>query len=152
MNGILIYILVALSFFQPSRERLQAAFIFSFMTLMHDVVMGESTSFAYYGSAALADLFIIFGIRMMPKKCALGLHLQLISLVSIALNYMGFSLYHFYFDPDLYDLAYSLIYIYSAFVFLDHGRRFLELGVGKSSVHSDIRPGSYVLAKLKGRA
>lgn len=114
MNDALILAIGVSPFFQPTVGRCYSALSFVFLTLFHLVFFQTLDGIHYYGSAAMMDLVIMAMIS--KQKSALSVNLQLMCVVSITLNAIGWSMYHFYMPPDLYNAAYTLFYLFCAYI------------------------------------
>ena len=105
----------------------------------------------YYGSAAVMDLVIMAMIS--KQKSALSVNLQLMCVVSIALNAIGWSMYHFYMPPDLYNAAYTLFYLFCAYIlFRDlkvENARDRQLDSGSNDFPASIDEGDSLVQAIK---
>lgn len=115
---ILIFLIIAIAFFQPSAPRLYAALVFVGVTTLHEVFFSNYEGLQYYGSAALFDLAVIVvasGINPVPKMV---LNLQKICIVSIVANLAGWVMWFLYYPPLAYDLAFVVIYAWTLIVLI----------------------------------
>ncbi len=129
-----VLVLIALaSVVQPNAGRLLAACIFGSLTLIYGGISGGLVGSEYYIGAAMTDLAILIlvsGIYPMPR---LVQRIQSICVVSIALNFLGWSMWFFYLPPAAYDWAFIGLYIYAVYALVkkDH-----DDVVGGGTVHS----------------
>lgn len=152
MIDIAYVVMLILASMQPKNSALNAAMIFTITSAFHGFFCRDFDGFLYYGSAAFLAMFVTIVLSMFKEKCALGRKIQLISLTSIVLNIMGYWLWHFYFDPAVYDFCFALLYAYSCWAFLDHGRRNCEVGSWDAGNDCNARPCSFGLSKRENRA
>lgn len=96
--------------------------VFVMFTLSHSLLdkMVGFTGYGYYFSAAMFDLGVIITLNhMMQNKTSY--YLQIIALISIVLNFLGWLLWFFYFPPIAYDIAFLTLYIITVLVILRRG-------------------------------
>lgn len=108
MNTLLVCIGLA-PFLQPTVERFEAAFVFSFFIILHEMCFSSMDGLAYYGSAGLFDLMAITVLASMAYT-DLGLGLQLISLASLAGNAVGWVQWTTYMPHEGYNSFFSMVY------------------------------------------
>ena len=113
MITYLLYGMAVAALVQPNAPRLFAALVFSSLILTHDGFLSDLDGLAYYGSAALFDLLAIIlmsGIHPVPR---LVVRLQLICLLSVCLNAIGWALWVTYLPPLIYDWAFLALYTWA---------------------------------------
>lgn len=98
---------------QPTIPRAIAAMVFASLSVVHDIAFSDLNGLAYYGSAALFDLIVILILNFTPLT-KLSIRLQLISSVSISLNFIGWIMWTLYLPPDAYNAAFIVLYLVSA--------------------------------------
>lgn len=116
----LTIVLVALMLavlFQPTMARAIAALVFASFSVVHDIAFSDLDGLAYYGSAALFDLIVILILNFTPVT-KLSIRLQLISAVSISLNFIGWIMWTLYLPPDAYNAAFIVLYSVGAFTLI----------------------------------
>lgn len=131
LNNSLIFALVAVTFgliFYRRRDFYPCA-VFSVITLSHLMLdkalnMGGNT---YYFTAAFFDYLVVTILNRL-KPTGLACELQKIAYISITVNFLGWLVWFFYLPPLAYDLAHTIIYLYTVYVVL---RRELQHGVFK---------------------
>lgn len=107
------YLLLAIAIGAISQRnalRREAATFFAAMTIGHGVIASEFDGFLYYWSAAAVDLAVIVGLAYLPAKSRLIVDLQRISILSMALNALGFILWLSYTPPTGYNLSFVVVY------------------------------------------
>lgn len=89
------------------------------LILAHTVLdhLGLFNGFLYYFTAAMTDLVIIKLISLLPITRT-NYRLQVIALVSIVANFIGWLLWFFYLPPMLYNLVFMIIYLATLVVML----------------------------------
>jgi hypothetical protein len=113
---LLFVVMCVLCVVQPTSQRIFAASAFVFTTILHDVLFYDLDGFLYYGSAACGGLLaaiLMTGINPIPK---IILKLQIICIISSALNFFGYVIWFFYFPPLFYNLAFICLYLYTVFI------------------------------------
>jgi len=107
------YLLVAVALVAISQRdplRREAATFFAAMTVGHDVTASGFDGFWYYFSAATVDLAVIVGLAYLPTNTRLIIDLQRVSILSMALNSLGFLLWLSYAPPTGYNLSFIVVY------------------------------------------
>lgn len=100
-------------FVQQNAPRLYAAFVFVGVTLLHDVAFSHLDGIAYYGSAALLDLAIMIllsGVHPLRKTV---IRLQVICLISIIANMLGWLIWFVYLPPTAYNFTFFCLYLWA---------------------------------------
>lgn len=87
----------------------------------HDVMFGAHDGLAYYGSAALFDLVVIFGISRLSEISEFSLQIQKLSVLSIFLNLYGWAAWFAYLSPIAYNYAYVALYGWALLLFVIGG-------------------------------
>ncbi len=82
--------------------RVLICFVAVFATVFHLVFFNDAESFQYYGTASIASLATILAISIFSNS-PLGTDIQVISLLGIFVNMLGF--YHYWagLPPELYN-------------------------------------------------
>lgn len=114
----LISVMSIAVFYQRTAPRLYASAIFVLITLLHELFLSDLDGFAYYGSAALFDFFIIAltsGISPTPKTV---IELHAICAASIVINFIGWALWVSYMPPDAYNTLFIVLYAWAVFILL----------------------------------
>lgn len=119
---VLLFIILAASFWQPTPQRLYAALVASALTTWHHWGYFDVSGLAYYGTAALADLAIIAALSFIDTPPKMVLRLQTICVVSIMLNVAGWILWRMYMPPDLYNAAYVMLYAWMLITLIRRGK------------------------------
>ena len=88
--------------FHKSGYRVLISFIAIFVTIGHFIFFNDSTSFSYYGSVSIACLTTILSISLFTSS-PLGTDIQIISLVGIFINMLGYYQYQSGVNPELYN-------------------------------------------------
>lgn len=132
LTAVLI-VLVLAAFTQPNAGRMLAACIFSSLTILYGGISAGLVGSEYYIGAAVTDLLILIlvsGIYPMPRLVG---RLQAICVVSIVLNFLGWSMWFFYLPPFAYDWAFIGLYVYAVYALIarDH-----DDVVGRGPIHS----------------
>jgi len=105
-------------FLQPDNTRTSVAILFVLPLMLHDLafhVAFDSIS-AYYISAGMIDLCVILAISKMAKYCRLSGDVQVISLVSIVYNFIGWLMFNFGAQVEAYNVMYLFLYGWTLFV------------------------------------
>jgi hypothetical protein len=99
-----------------------AFLIFVLLTMSHDCFYGDYDGFGYFSTAAWFDVLII--ISLTPIKTKFSFDLQLLSVLSIFMNFCGWLLWQGYYEPTAYMSSYVVFYIYAIYLFVrnDNGR------------------------------
>ena len=116
---ILLCIIAFLSITQPTAPRLFAALIFIILVFLHDLFLSDLDGFKYYATCALNNLLVIIltaGINPIPKMV---IRLHVVCLIAALLNMIGYILWYNYYSSDAYDISFLVIYMYTAFIFID---------------------------------
>ncbi|MCK5018039.1 MAG: hypothetical protein KAS32_13365 [Candidatus Peribacteraceae bacterium] len=92
-----------------------APLIFATVALMHDLYLSSLDGLFYYGSAAVFDFVVIILLSKL-KPIMLVCDIQLISLISMILNAIGWAMWMFYLSPALYNGAFIGLYLCACFV------------------------------------
>lgn len=103
---------------QPNAERLFAAIIFVGATILHEVAAVNFDGLIYYGSAALLDLVIMILISGIVPTPRMVIKLNLICLVSIIINMVGWVVWLNYLPPTAYNIAFMALYAWTLAVLL----------------------------------
>ena len=107
---LLLLVLLAVALFQKERARFFVCMTFACFTLIHDVIFRDVDGLLYYVSAASFDLLIISLISLERGCKKLVTRLQILSLSSIALNFIGWMMWVSYMSPKFYNAAYIVFY------------------------------------------
>lgn len=99
--GLLSLALLA-NVFYKNGYRVLISFIAIFVTVAHFIFFNDTTSFSYYGTVAIACLITILSISLFTSS-PLGTDIQLISLIGIFVNMLGYYQYQAGLGPVLYD-------------------------------------------------
>jgi len=113
MIDALIFVMAVTILFQPTIKRLCVALSFVSAISLHDYLLSNHEGLAYYGSAALFDLAIMFFIRWINPISLMSLRLSMISVISIMLNFAGWILWITYQPPTIYNYAFVALYTIS---------------------------------------
>ncbi len=115
--------IVAAALFQPTVHRFFAAVVFVCVAWGHEVFFAHLGGFAYYASAASADLAIIILTSFLidPPKMVLTLHR--ICLVSIVLNFIGWVAWRLYLPPEPYSAAMLCVFIWALVIFISRDKK-----------------------------
>lgn len=122
MNDFLIIVLLGAAFLQKTDERLWPALIFAGVAAGHGAIFGGFNGLAYFGSAALCDLIVVFAIARLKAPSWLGRELQRISLVSVLFNWAGWVAWMLYWPSDGYVIAFAILYGYTILTLFRKGR------------------------------
>ena len=102
LSAGLLTIALLVNVFYRSGYRVLLCFIAIFVAMGHGVIFGASIDYAYFGTAAIANLIIIFAASTFSNS-PLSTDIQIINLAGIAVNMLGYYLYWSYSEPYLYD-------------------------------------------------
>lgn len=116
LEALFVLVLLA-AFMQPTPERAYAAGVFVSLTLVHEAALSHLEGFAYYGSAALFDLFVILATRAVRPLSQTIIDLHRLCLVCILLNLGGWVLWRSYSDPAAYNVAFLVVYAWALVIF-----------------------------------
>jgi hypothetical protein len=120
---VLISLVCMAAILQPNTQRLYAATATAALTCGQFIACDMLDGLAYYASAALVDTFVVFALSLVRPIPRMVLHLQVLSIVSIAFNLAGFVMWYFYQPPTLYNNAYLAFYATMVVVFLWRGKQ-----------------------------
>ena len=84
--------------------RVLICFMAIFITIAHTIFFDSTTSYSYYGTAAIASLVMILAVSMFSKS-PLGADIQIINLAAILVNMLGYYQYWAGNEPFLYNDA-----------------------------------------------
>lgn len=124
---LVISILIA-AIFQKDKKRTISAFIFSCVTLLHEIFMKDLDGFLYYGSAALFDLAIIIIFSKMESLSYMVIRLQKVCIVSMFVNIIGWMMWYMYYPPDIYNISFMFLYLWTIAILLEQERLF-DVGI-----------------------
>ena len=115
LDGIVLLMMCAIwfgVFIQDDSDRFMVAAIFTAPLLAHDLIFHTvlDSVFYYYLSAGFIDLMVIMAIASMSRFTALSGDLQVISLVSIVYNFIGWILFTSGIESTAYSMMYILLY------------------------------------------
>jgi len=110
MIELLIVLICWAVILQPSKPRAIVATIYAVPTLAHHIASDGWDDRVYFLSAALVDLIVIALLAAYPRRGLLGATLQKISVVSIALNAVGWAAWMLYLPPWGYVGSFILLY------------------------------------------
>lgn len=116
INAILIGLIVIAAIMQPTEERLYAALLFALLAAIHYVVMYEVDGIAYYGSAALLDIAVIYFTARLAIISKVIREIQNICLASIVLNAIGWAMWMLYLEPHAYDAMFIALYSWALII------------------------------------
>lgn len=89
VTALIVAICIAAAL-QPTRSRAIGAVCFAAMLVLHDLMLADADGFAYYGSAAFADLIVVALLHKLAPLSKMVLVLQRLSIVSICINAVGY--------------------------------------------------------------
>ncbi len=117
-------------FIQEDSTRFKAAAIFAAPLLLHDFLFHAAfdSIFYYYISAGIIDLAVIIAIGKMVKYTRLSGDIQIISLVSIVYNFVGWMLFTMNATSEAYSVMYIVLYCWTIYA-LHRGEP--EHGIGR---------------------
>lgn len=115
LSAMIVLICITV-WFQPTKTRKIAACCFAGFIVFHDRVLGELDGFAYYGSAALADLIVVALLHKIEPTHKMALALQRLCIVSILTNLAGYLLWLSYSPPMAYDLAFVAVFAWAVWI------------------------------------
>lgn len=127
---ILLWSLVAAVLLQPTEARVYAAALFAGPAVLHSLFLGHLDGLAYYGSAAVVDLAVLWAVGRIALPSATTIAIQRICLASIVLNAMGWGLWAAYLPPTVYNAAFVMLYTLALIILLQKDRA----DVGRNSV------------------
>jgi hypothetical protein len=73
-------------------------------TSIHFYAFDDAVSFEYYGTAAIANLCVILFIHLLNRS-PLGTSIQIISLIGLGVNFIGWGMYEGGYKPEFYITA-----------------------------------------------
>ena len=118
LTSFLLYAIAFSACFQPTAQRLYGALVFVSFTLLHEQLLSDLSGWAYYGSAALFDLVIITILSGIRPAVKMVYQLELISLLSILLNFIGWTTWYLYLPPIAYDVGFVLLYSWALYALI----------------------------------
>lgn len=92
-------------------SRLLCLAIFAGASLAHHLLLGDADGILYYCSAAFFDLIVIFTLSRLSVIYVHVLFMQVICLLLIMANCIGWVIWYLYLPPTYYDLACYALYI-----------------------------------------
>lgn len=92
-------------------SRLLCLAIFACASVSHHVMLGDTDGFLYYGSAAFSDLLVIFALSRLSIIYVHVLFMQVICLLFILSNCIGWVIWYLYLPPTYYNLTCYALYI-----------------------------------------
>jgi hypothetical protein len=112
-------LLCGLSFFQPTRQRLIICFAFCFEFWIHAALSDYiSDDVVYYLSGGIFTCIVLAGIVMFAKPNKFTDQMVMACVASILLNVYGWMIYENYWKADSYNIAFYILYMIVAFIFL----------------------------------
>lgn len=153
INGILIFILLAVALMQKTSERLYVAVLFAILAGIHHIALYSVEGIAYYGSAALVDFSVIFftyKLRVLSKAIKA---IQDICIASILLNGIGWVMWMTYMPPHAYNAMFIALYSWAIITLLrkdaadDYGST--TVGGRHNNIHPAASKGSYISQEFK---
>lgn len=150
----LIVVICLVALFQPTTVRWIAAVAFASMVVVHDRLLGDVDGFAYYGSAALADLIVISLLHKLAPLSKMTLALQRLSIVSICTNGLGYLLWFAYAPAWPYDTVFIAVFAWAVWIMI---RDLRHVGSpaddrGGLGLHRYTGPGSVLIQAFKGNS
>lgn len=137
---LLLAAVIIVALFQPTDERLFAGSMFAITSAIHYIAFYNIDGIAYYGSAALTDLAVIFltiRLRIISKTIE---HLQNICVVSILLNGIGWVVWMLYLPPDVYNTSFIILYSAAIITLLRKDESDADGAYKLGRRHHNIRP------------
>lgn len=135
---LLLLLLLAVALFQKERARAFVCVTFACFTLIHDVIFRDVDGLAYYASAGAFDLLIIYLISLERGCKELVTRLQVLCLLSIVLNFIGWAMWVSYLSPKFYTSAYFVFYSVAIICMLQRGGAYdlgyYRMGCGNFSI------------------
>jgi peptidoglycan/LPS O-acetylase OafA/YrhL len=114
----LMALLIILSFMQPNQQRLLISFSFSFAAIFHAFVSEYMTDTMYYFSDGVFVSVVLAGIVLFSKPNKFTDQMVMACVASILLNVYGWMIYENYWKADSYNIAFYILYMIVAFIFL----------------------------------
>ena len=102
LSAALLSIALAVNAFYREGYRVLICFIALFVTIAHTAFFDGSTSFEYYGTVSIACLITILAVSLFSSS-PLGTDIQIISLLGIFVNMIGYYVYWAGIDPAIYN-------------------------------------------------
>lgn len=106
-------ILIAALIIRPHR----ASFLFVTVATVFNMVLGDIDGLYYFPLAALSD-FIVTGLLFHFRIDRKVYEVMVMSVVSLALNLLGWLMYYTYQPPDLYVALFGIFYIMATVLIL----------------------------------
>jgi len=122
---------------QSSFDRLLVASVYIYgNVLMHETLFSSLDGLAYYGSAALADLFTIMILTSVIVSTELCGKMISICIISILLNICGWAIWFSEADPTAYNLSFAVLNAYTIYLLISGDKRHGRLGAdgGRGSI------------------
>ena len=101
---------------QSRANRRVACSLFILPTLFHELLLKQLDGLAYYLTAASLDVLIIVLLSKIARVDALILRLQIVCILSITINAVGYVIWFFYYPPIFYNLASCSLFLLALIV------------------------------------
>lgn len=115
--------LVAAALLQPTASRSFAAVVFVCVAWSHELYFAHLDGFAYYGSAAAADLAIIVALKLISEPPPVVLTLARICLVSMVVNLFGWVMWRAYLPPEPYNVVMAGVFVWALITLISRDKR-----------------------------
>ena len=104
LSAGLLLAALAVNVFRELGYRVLICFVVIFSTAFHTAFFDNAVSFNYYGTAAIANLCVILFLSLFSKS-PLSTAIQVISLIGIVFNFIGYGMYEAGLAPNHYNAA-----------------------------------------------
>ena len=132
--SILICILLLVALMQTTSERLYAGTLFALLAGVHHLAFYTTDGIAYYGSAALVDMSVVFFTLRLRNISSAIRSIQDICIASILLNAIGWIMWMLYMPPHAYNAMFIALYSWAIITLLrkdatdDYGDSTVDMG------------------------
>lgn len=113
LSASLLTIALLVNLYHRVGYRVLICFVVIISTSVHTHFFDSEVSFTYYGTAAIANLFVILFLSLVSRS-PLATSIQVISLFGIVANFVGYGLYEAYLPPIIYNIIMGLLTITEA--------------------------------------
>ena len=125
MDGAITFLIYAIAISALLLDRpsdVFAAIVFCAGLILHDSFLGGLDGYLYFVSAAFVDLLIIVILGLTLSANVLAFKLQVLSLLSIVTNSIGWLLWLNYSQSYLYAYIFAALYLSAIIIIMQRGR------------------------------
>lgn len=110
LSLILVTVALIVSACKSGNHRVLVCLSILIPSATHYVIFNDSVDFAYYGTAAVSSLIVITILNYLPRS-PLSTDIQVVNLMFIFANFIGWGMYHAYIEPFWYNALILIIFV-----------------------------------------